>query len=165
MRALFLAALVLSAAVNAAGQTAEATAADASPTRVRIGLAGETVHGFLRGRSKDEVVIYTNEGRFRHVPLGDVQRFEMRTRTGTHLKRGAAIGLFVWGSVIGAASLGAFDEAGAASWQSGALLLGSTGLGAVIGHGVPRYGWRDADPRRLSGGARPPGGVTVTLRF
>ncbi len=163
MRALFLAALVLCAAGDALAQAPEPLAGE-SPRRVRIGLAGETVHGFLRGRSTDEVVVFTNEGRFRHVPLREVQRFEMRSRTGNHLKRGAAVGLFVWGSVMGAASFSAFDD-GVASWQSGALLLGSTGLGAAIGSSIPRYGWLDVDPGRLSGAPAFPRGLTVTLRF
>jgi hypothetical protein len=159
---------LLAAAGSAAAQTPVAAGAapgEALPPTVRVHLGGETVQGFLRGRSKDELVVFTSDGRFRHLPLADVRRFEVRSRTGTHMKRGALIGVFVWASVMGAASLGALDDAGLASWESGAILLGSTVLGAAIGRGVPQYGWVESEPSRL--GRRPQRlpGLQITLRL
>ena len=95
----------------------------------------DSVQGYLRGRSKDEVVIYTNKGQYRHVALSDVQRFEVQSRVGSHAKRGALIGVAVWVGAIAAASRGSLENA--ASWKSGAILAGSVGLGTVIGSRVP----------------------------
>jgi hypothetical protein len=144
-----------------------ATSGPAAQT-VRVHLRNrDTLQGYLRGRSADEIVIYTSEGRYRHVPLADIQRFEVQSRTGSHLKRGAFIGVLVWGSIMGAAALGALDEAGVASWQSGAILAGSTGLGAIIGAQVPRHGWRVAEPSSVARPAPAPGIrlTLLTLRF
>lgn len=132
--------------------------------RVRLG-SHEVVHGFLRGRSADEVVVFTREGRFRHVPLTEVRSFEVRSRTGTQMGRGALIGLLIWGSVMATGAVDRLDDAGWASWESGALLLGATGVGAAVGHGVPRYGWVAADPARTSFRTFPGPLVQVTLRF
>ena len=159
-----LAALTLSigalTAVPAAAQTDPAV-----PATVRLQLRNEDVlHGYLRGRSADEVVIFTREGRYRHVPLADVQRFEVRTRTGSHAARGALIGVLAWGSVMAAAALASLDEAGVASWQSGAILAGGVGIGTLIGSRVPRYGWRPAEPGHASARALPVG-LQVTIRF
>ena len=135
------------------------------PQTVRLQLRNQDyVQGYLRGRSKDEVVIYTSEGRYRHVPLADVQRFEVRSRTGSHLKRGAVIGVAVWIGAVAAASRGSLDKWGVASWQSGAVLAGSVGLGAVIGSQVPRYGWRATEPSALVRAPASPG-LQVTVRF
>jgi hypothetical protein len=151
--------LVLLATDAAQAQTA---AAPPLPQTVRLQLRNQDhVQGYLRGRSKDEVVIYTSEGRFRHVPLADVRRFEVRSRTGSHLKRGALIGVAVWVGAVAAASRGSLDVT---SWQSGAVLAGSVGLGAVIGSQVPRYGWRETAPSGLVR-APAPSGLQVTLRF
>ena len=95
-------------------------------------------------------------GSYRHVPLADVQRFEVRRRTGTHVKRGAVMGVFLWASLMFAASIDRLEDAGPASWESAALLAGSVGLGAVVGKGVPRYGWVAAEPGRLTGSLDPP---------
>jgi hypothetical protein len=67
----------------------------------------------------------------------------------------------VWIGAVAAASRGSLDVT---SWQSGAILAGSVGLGAIIGAQVPRYGWRATEPSKL---AREPGplGLQVTLRF
>jgi hypothetical protein len=144
---------------------AHAQAGPADPPTVRIQLRNQDVlHGYLRGRSADEVVIFTREGRYRHVPMAEVQRFEVRSRTGSHVKRGLLIGVLTWGSVMAAAALGSLDEAGVASWQSGAILAGSTGLGALIGSRVPRYGWRVTEPRSAMAPA-PPAGIQVAIRF
>ena len=124
----------------------------------------DTVQGYLRGRSKDEVVIFTSEGRYRHVPLADVQRFEVRSRTGSHAKRGAVIGVAVWIGAVAAASRGSLDKWGVASWQSGAILAGSVGLGTLVGSRVPRYGWRPTEASALTSGTPPPG-IQITLRF
>jgi hypothetical protein len=162
-------AVVLSLAAAAGSASAQTPVAPAPggalPPTVRVHLGGETVQGFLRGRSKDELVVFTSEGRFRHLPLADVRRFEVRSRTGTHMKRGALIGVFVWASVMGAASLGALEDAGLASWESGAILLGSTVLGAAIGRGVPQHGWVESDPTRLGRRHQRLPGLQITLRL
>jgi hypothetical protein len=132
--------------------------------RVRLG-SDEVVHGFLRGRSADEVVVYTRAGQYRHVPLADVRTFELRSRTGTQMARGALIGVLIWGSVMATGAVDRLDDAGFASWESGALLLGAAGVGAAIGHGVPRYGWVPADPRRADAPAFPRSAVQVSFRF
>jgi hypothetical protein len=135
------------------------------PQTVRVQLRNQDfVQGYLRGRSKDEVVIYTSEGRYRHVPLADVQRFEIRSRTGSHLKRGALIGVAVWIGAVAAASRGSLDKWGIASWQSGAVLAGSVGLGAVIGSQVSRYGWRATEPSSVVRSPSSPG-LRLTFRF
>jgi hypothetical protein len=160
------AALTLSLALLAAGAAqAQEAAAAGEPQTVRLHLRSQDVlQGYLRGRSTDEVVIFTSEGRYRHVPLADVHRFEVRSRTGSHVKRGALIGVLVWGSVMGAAALGALDEAGLVSWPSGAILAGSTGLGAIVGAQVPRYGWRVVEPSAVARPALAPG-VRLSFRF
>jgi len=158
------AAIALSLVSLAAAAGADDAALPRTPQTVRVHLRNQDlVQGYLRGRSADEVVIYTSEGRYRHVPLTDVQRFEVRSRTGNHLKRGAVIGIAVWVGAVAAASSNALDKWGVASWQSGAVLAGSTALGAVIGAQVPRYGWRATEPASLAGS--PPPGLHVTLRF
>lgn len=160
MRSLALAVSLL--AVGADAALAQTTAAPALPQTVRLQLRNQDyVQGYLRGRSKDEVVVFTSEGRYRHVPLAEVQRFEIRSRTGNHLKRGALIGAAVWIGAVAAASRGSLDVT---SWQSGAILAGSVGLGAVIGAQVPRYGWRATQPSALAGAPASPG-LRVTLRF
>ena len=161
MRSLALAATLLAVGVESA-QAQNAPAPTALPQTVRLQLRNQDyVQGYLRGRSKDEVVIYTSEGRYRHVPLADVRQVEIRSRTGSHLKRGALIGVAVWVGAVAAASRGSFD---ATSWESGAVLAGSVGLGAVIGAQVPRYGWRATEPSALVRGPAGPG-LQVTLRF
>jgi hypothetical protein len=163
MRSLALAVALLTVGADAA--QAQTAPAPALPQTVRLQLRNQDyVQGYLRGRSKDEVVIFTSEGRYRHVPLAEVQRFEIRARTGSHLKRGALIGVAVWVGAVAAASRGSLDKWGVVSWQSGAVLAGSVGLGAVIGAQVPRYGWRDTAPSAI---VQMPGspGLHVTLRF
>src|SRR5205814_9887194 len=111
------------AGVLAAGAAQAEDVAGPLPQTIRVLLRNQdTLQGYLRGRSKDEVVIYTSEGRFRHVSLGDVQRLDVRSRTGSHATRGALIGALVWVGAAAAASRGALDKWGAASWQSGAVL-------------------------------------------
>jgi hypothetical protein len=174
MRSLALAVSLLAVGTEAA--QAQTAPASPLPQTVRLQLRNQDyVQGYLRGRSKDEVVIYTSEGRYRHVPLADVRRFEIRSQTGSHLKRGALIGVAVWVGAVAAASRGSLDKWGVASWQSGAVLAGSVGLGAVIGSQVPRYGWRATAPSALGRGPTPSGlqpqvhdggrGLQVTLRF
>lgn len=151
--------------LDVASAGAQTTPGPALPQTVRVQLRNQDyVQGYLRGRSKDEVVIYTSEGRYRHVPLSDVQRFEIRSRTGNHLRRGALIGVAVWAGAVAAASRGSLDKWGVASWQSGAVLAGSVGLGAVIGSRVPSYGWRATSPSAVVRGPTGPG-LQVTLRF
>jgi hypothetical protein len=164
MRSLALAATLLAVGVESA-QAQNAPAPPTLPQTVRLQLRNQDyVQGYLRGRSKDEVVIYTSEGRYRHVPLADVRQVEIRSRTGSHLKRGALIGVAVWIGAVAAASRGSLDKWGVVSWQSGAVLAGSVGLGAVIGSQVPRYGWRATEPSALVRGPTPPG-LQLTLRF
>lgn len=133
--------------------------------RVRVHVANDgVVQGFLRGRSADEVVVYTSARQFQRVAFNDIQRFEVRRRTGSHLKRGALIGVFVWASVMKIAAIDSLEEAGFASWQSAAILAGGTGIGAAIGASVPRYGWQAVDPRTAAAPALAPS-IRVTLRF
>ena len=160
MRTLALAVSLL--AVGADAAQAQTAPAPPLPQTVRLQLRNQDyVQGYLRGRSKDEVVVFTSDGRYRHVPLAEVRRFEIRSRTGSHLKRGALIGAAVWIGAVAAASRGSLDVT---SWQSGAILAGSVGLGALIGAQVPRYGWRATEPSALGRGPTPPG-LQVTLRF
>jgi hypothetical protein len=166
MRHVALALAVMSFAVTAA---AAAEAQEAPPIRapqtVRVHLRNlDTVQGYLRGRSKDEVVIFTSEGRYRHVPLTDVRRFEVQSRIGSHAKRGAVVGVAVWIAAVAVASRGSLDKWGIASWQSGAILAGSVGLGTVIGSRVPRYGWRPTEASAIANRATPPG-IQLTFRF
>jgi hypothetical protein len=143
----------------------EQAAAAGTPPTVRVLLRNQdSVQGYLRGRSKDELVVFTSDSKFRHVPMADVQRFEVRSRTGSHAKRGALLGLVVWGSLMTAARFGALDKAGFASWQSGAILAGGVGAGALIGSHVPRYGWRVTEARSVRVEPTPPL-VRFTLRF
>lgn len=136
----------------------------AEPPTVRVSLkSGERVTGFLRGTSADEIVIYTAEARDRRVPILDVQRVETRSQAGSHLRRGALIGLLVWGSVVATGAVDAIDEAGPVSLESGGLLLGATVTGALVGRSVPRYGWRTADPRSLSDRPSASGGIAVSF--
>jgi hypothetical protein len=140
-----------------------------TPATVRVLLRNQdSVQGYLRGRSKDELVVFTSDGKFRHLPMVDVQRFEVRSRTGSHAKRGALLGVVVWASLMTAARFGALDEAGFASWQSGAILAGGVGVGALIGSRVPRYGWRVTEARSVRAEPTPPPTpplVRFTLRF
>jgi hypothetical protein len=160
MRHVALALTVMSFAVPAAD--AQEAQPNRVPQTVRLQLRNlDTVQGYLRGRSKDEVVIFTSEGRYRRVPVADVQRFEVQSRTGSHAKRGAVIGVAVWVGAVAAASRGSLDIA---SWPSGALLAGSVGLGTVIGSRVPRYGWRPTEPSAIVNRPPPPG-IQVTFRF
>jgi hypothetical protein len=147
------------------GAIAEAQDGAGATPMVRVHLRNDsTVQGFLRGNSKDEVVIFASDRSYRHVPLADIQRFEVRRRTGSHVKRGAVMGVFLWASLMFAASIDRLEDAGPWSWESGAVLAGSVGLGAAIGKGVPRYGWVPTEPNRLSGSLDPPL-VHFSLRF
>ena len=161
MRAIALAAalVVLTGAVAGAQEGARA---ETTPI-VRVRLRDHsTVQGFLRGNSADEVVVFTSDGRYRHLPLADVQRFEVRRRTGTHVKRGAVMGVFLWASLMFAASIHSLEDAGPASWQSAAILGGGGGLGAALGKSVPRYGWVPTEPARVAASVPP---IRLTLRF
>ena len=152
--------LVVAASAVAGAETP--LAVGSQPT-VRVRLRNDdVVQGFLRGNSADELVVFTSERRYRHLSLADVQRFEVRQRTGTQAKRGAVMGVFLWASLMFAASIHRLEDAGAASWESAAVLAGSAGLGAAIGKGVPRYGWVPTEPSRLAG---PSPVVRLTLRF
>jgi hypothetical protein len=163
MRHLVLPVLLLALPAARAGAQ-EGPPANA-PVTVRVSLRNDDrVTGYLRGRSADELVVYTSDSVYRRVPLADVQRFEVRGRTGSYLKRGALFGVLVWASVMTTGRVGALDRAGWASWQSGAILAAGTGLGTAIGASVPRYGWRDADPR-AKGSAGALAGARLTLRF
>ena len=163
MRAFAFALILVVLAVPARAQEAPPGSTH-QEVRVRL-RTDEVVHGFLRGRSADEVVVFTRAGQFRHVPLAEVRTFELRSRTGTQMARGALIGVLIWGSVMATGAVDRLDEAGFASWESGALLLGAAGVGAAIGHGVPRYGWVPADPRRIAAPVFPRSAVQVSFRF
>ena len=160
----FIFVAVLAALAGGAAHAQEGAASATAPTvRVRLRDAS-TVQGFLRGNSADELVIYTSDRAYRHVPLPEVQRFEVRRRNGSHAKRGAVMGVFLWASLMFAASIDRLEDAGPASWESGAILAGSAGLGALIGKGFPRYGWVESEPARLSGSLDPPP-VRLSVRF
>jgi hypothetical protein len=162
MRHAALALIVTSLATSVAEAQPQPPSPAPLPRTVRVLLRNQdTVQGYLRGRSKDEVVIYTNKGQYRHLALSDVQRFEVQSRVGSHARRGALIGVAVWIGAVAAASRGSLEIASA---KSGALLAGSVGLGALIGSRVPRHGWRTTEASTLAGGATAPG-LQVTLRF
>lgn len=161
MRAIALASTLV-ALTGAVADAQDGAGAVATPI-VRLRLRDDsTVQGFLRSHSADEVVVYTSAGRYSHVPVGEIQRLEVRRRTGTHFRRGALMGVFLWASLMFAASIDSLQDAGPASWQSAAILAGGAGLGAAIGKGVPRYGWVATEPGRLSGSVPP---VRLTVRF
>jgi hypothetical protein len=157
--------IVLAAVLSglAGGASAQDTSGSTPTVRVQLRDAS-TIQGFLRGNSADELVIFTSDRAYRHVPLSSVQRLEVRRRTGSHAKRGAVMGVFLWASLMFAASIDRLEDAGVASWESGAILAGSVGLGALVGKGFPRYGWVQTEPARLTGTIDPPP-VRVTLRF
>ena len=140
IRALSTAALVLAASAAQAQETVPL---------VRARSGGEVVQGYLRGNSADELVIYTSAQKYRHVPLAGLQSLEVRERTGSHWKRGAAMGVFLWASLMFAASIDELEDAGAASWESAAVFAGSVAVGAAIGKAVPRHGWRETTADRL----------------
>ena len=157
-------AVTLIVLTGAVADAQDGAGADARPI-VRVRLRDDsTVQGFLRGNSADEVVVFTSDRRYRHLPLADVDRFEVRRRTGSHVKRGALMGAFLWASLMFAASIDSLEDAGPASWQSAAILAGGAGLGAAVGRDVPRYGWVPTEPRRLTGSLDPPL-VRFSLRF
>ena len=140
IRALALGAFVLAASAVQAQETVPL---------VRARTGGEVVQGYLRGNSADELVIYTSDRKYRHVPLRGLQSLEVRERMGSHWKRGAAMGVFLWASLMFAASIDELEDAGAASWESAAVFAGSVAVGAGIGKAVPRHGWRETTPDRL----------------
>lgn len=155
---------VTSLLLLAAGAAAAADTTPDAAHMVRVRLRNhDVVQGYLRGNSADEVVVFTSDRRYRHVPLAEMQAFEVRQRTGSHAKRGAMMGVFLWASLMFAASIDRLEDAGPASWESGAILLAGAGLGAGIGKGVPRYGWVPTEPRRLMGSGGP--AVKLTLRW
>jgi len=163
MRTIALAATLV-ALTGAIADAQDRTGGEATPI-VRVRLRNDsTVQGFLRSHSADEVVVYTSGGRYTHVPIGQIQRLDVRRQTGTHVKRGAMMGVFLWASLMFAASIDSLEDAGPASWQSGAILAGGTALGAAIGKGIPRYGWVPTEPGRLSGSLDPPL-VRFSVRF
>ena len=150
----------LACAVAVSLSAASAGAQETQPlVRVRLGDA-HYVQGYLRGNSADELVVFTSDREYRHVPRAAVRGVEVRERLGSHWRRGAAMGVFVWASLMFAASIDELEDAGAASWQSGALLAGSVGLGAAVGKGVARHGWRETSPSSL-----PAPVFRVSLRF
>ena len=151
---------VLAAAVSLALLAPLAEAQDAAPlVRVRVG-ANQMVQGYLRGNSADELVVYTSDKQYRHVPRSGISGVEDRERMGSHWKRGALMGIFLWASLMFAASIDELEDAGPWSWESAAVLAGSMGVGAAIGKAVPRHGWRETSLDRLP---RPM--ASVTLRF
>ena len=136
-----------------------AEAQDAPLVRVRVG-SSQIVQGYLRGNSADELVVFTSDRQYRHVPRAGISSIEVRERTGSHWKRGALMGVFLWASLMFAASIDELEDAGPWSGESAAVLAGRMGLGAAIGKTVPRHGWRETSVDRLP---RPM--ASVTLRF
>jgi hypothetical protein len=141
--------MIRACALGAFVLAASAVQAQEAVPLVRARTGGEVVQGYLRGNSADELVIYTRDGRYRHVPRSGLQRLEVRERMGSHWKRGAAMGVFLWASLMFAASIDELEDAGAFSWESAAVLAGSVGAGAAIGKAVPRHGWRETNADRL----------------
>ena len=163
MRVIVLAAVLASASLSAAH--AEDARSGSRTPMVRAHLhSSSMVQGFLRSNSADELVIFTSDRDYRHVPLSSVTRLEVRQRTGSHARRGAVMGAFLWASLMFAASIDSLEDRGAASWESGALLAGTVGVGALVGKGFSRYGWVATEPARLTGTIPPPP-VHLTLRF
>jgi hypothetical protein len=157
--------LSLLLACAAAGAHAQDAAVGPAPT-VRVQLRNaDRVQGFLRGRSTDELVVYTSDGQYRRVPFADVQRFEVHSRMGSHWKRGVLTGLLMAAGVIATQPVDFLNDAGVASWQSAAVLAGGTAVGAAIGSTLPRYGWREADPRTAWSSRPPAAAIRITLRF
>ena len=151
---------VLAAAACLALLAPLAEAQDTSPlVRVRVG-SNQMVQGYLRGNSADELVVFTSDRQYRHVPRAGISSVEVRERMGSHWKRGALMGIFLWASLMFAASIDELEDAGPWSWESGAVLAGSMAVGAAIGKTVPRHGWRETSLDRLP---RPM--ASVTLRF
>jgi hypothetical protein len=137
-----------------------ADAQDAAPL-VRVSVAGgDVVQGYLRANSAHELVVFTSGREYRHVPHAEIRRYEVRERMGSHVKRGALMGVFLWASLMFAASIDELEDAGPASWQSAAVLAGGVGLGAAIGKGVPRHGWRETTRPNL-----PPPSISLSFRF
>ena len=150
--------LAVAACLAALGGTA---AAQESAPLVRVRTAGgDVVQGYLRANSSDELVVFTGEREYRHVPHAEIRRLEVRERMGSHLKRGALMGVFLWATVMFAASIDSLEDAGPASWQSAAILAGGVGLGAAVGKGVPRHGWRETTPATL-----PARSIGLSFRF
>ena len=142
--------------MSLAGIAAEAQEArpTALPQTVRLHLRNQdTVQGYLRGRSKDEVVIFTSAGPVsprapgRGAALRGAQpdgqpRQARRGHRRRRLDRG------------GRGRLARISrQMGRHSWQSGAILAGSVGLGTLVGSRVPRYGWRPTEASGLTSGA------------
>ena len=126
-----------------------ASAQDASPlVRVRVG-SNQMIQGYLRGNSADELVVFTSDRQYRHVPRAGISSIELRERVGSHWKRGALMGVFLWASLMFAASIDELEDAGPWSWESAAVLAGSMGVGAAIGKAIPRHGWRETSLDRL----------------
>lgn len=152
-------ALAVAACLAAFGGSLVEAQETAPLVRVRLGN-DSVVQGYLRGNSPDEVVVFTSGKEYRHVARADIRRFEVRERLGSQATRGALMGVFLWATVMFAASIDELEDAGAGSWQSGAILAGSVGLGAAVGKGIPRHGWRETTPGNL-----PRPAVSVSLRF
>ena len=151
-------ALAVTACLAALGATAEAQ--DGTPlVRVRV-AGGDVVQGYLRANSADELVVFTSGRDYRHVPHSEIRSFEVRERMGSHVKRGALMGVFLWATVMFAASIDSLEDAGPASWQSAAVLAGGVGLGAAVGKGIPRHGWRETTPASLSARS-----ISLSFRF
>jgi hypothetical protein len=150
----------LAAAVCLALLAPLAEAQEGTPlVRLRVG-SSDVVQGYLRGNSPDELVVFTSDRQYRHVPRAGISSIEVRERLGSHWKRGALMGVFLWASLMFAASIDELEDAGTVSWESAAVLAGSMGLGAAIGKAVPRHGWRETSLDRLP---RPL--ARVTFRF
>jgi hypothetical protein len=155
---------VLLASPGAAAHAQESGVKPAPTVRVLL-RNQDRVQGFLRGRSADELVVYTSDRAYRRVPFSEVRRFEIQGRVGNHWKQGLLIGLLMAGGVVVTAPFDSLNDAGVASWQSAAVVGAGAVLGAGIGSTIPRNGWREADPRTSWGTAAPAAGVRITLRF
>jgi hypothetical protein len=111
---------------------------------------GDTFQGYLRDRSAHELVMVTADGREHRIPVAEVDRFEVRARSGNHLWRGALMGAFIGASLVATGAIDAIEDRGKTSGAALALVGGATAVGAGVGVSTPRYGWTAANPRAAS---------------
>lgn len=142
------------------------SAQDSSPARYRVQVrdGGAPISGFLRSRSADELVLVSADGREHRVAVAEVLRLERRTRTGSHLARGALVGAFLAGSLIATGAIDAIEDRGKTSGAAAGLFGAAVVAGGLAGSSVPRYGWATTDPRHGAADVPRPA-VRVSLRF
>ena len=144
---------LLAIAGRAAAQT---EAAEASPARARITLAGgsEPLVGTITRATPDELAIVRAPGDTARIPRASIARIEssrgMRSNTGRGLRLGAILGGAA-GAVLGIAAMS--DDTGYLDFGAEAIPAMATGgaiLGAAVGAGVGALSrserWSPAEP-------------------